>query len=64
MCAIAGTIFIASALSNCFDASSLMTCMIFGGVLVNISKADSVIELSELMTPIILMLFRIVRRIA
>lgn len=58
MCAIAGTIFIASALSNYFDASSLMTCMIFGGVLVNISKeADSVIELSELMTPIILMLF-------
>lgn len=58
MCAITGVVFVAISLSGYLGVSYLMTCMIFGAVLVNISKsATSVIEISEMMTPPILMLF-------
>lgn len=58
MCAIVGVVFLASSISNYFGISSLLTCMVLGAVLVNISKeADSVIDISEMLTPPILMLF-------
>lgn len=58
MCATIGIVFLATALSGYLGASSLLTCMIFGAVLVNISKnSTNVIEISEMMTPPILMLF-------
>lgn len=58
MCAIAGVIFVATSLSGYLGASSLLTCMIFGAALVNITRnATDVIEISEMMTPPILMLF-------
>lgn len=61
MCAIGGIVLVTSGLASLLGISPLLTCMIFGAVFVNVSgEGDSVIRISELMTPPILMLFFVV----
>lgn len=61
LCATVGMVFIAAAASDYFGASSLLTCMIFGAVLANISKdADDVFRIADTVTPPVFMLFFVV----
>ncbi|MGI6776599.1 MAG: cation:proton antiporter [Acetivibrionales bacterium] len=61
MCAIVGIVLATSSLADYFGASSLLTCMMLGAILVNISKdAMSVFKISDMMTPPIFMLFFVV----
>ena len=61
LCAIVGFVFLTSAISTKLGASSLLSCMIFGALLANISKdADEVFGISDTVTPPIFMLFFVV----
>lgn len=61
LCGIVGILFATIAVSNYLEASSLLTCMILGTVIVNISKdAKSVFDISDTVTPPIYMLFFVV----
>ena len=61
LCAIVGFVFLTSAVASKVGASSLLTCMIFGALLANISKdADDVFRISDTVTPPIFMLFFVV----
>ncbi len=58
MCAVVGVVFVTSALSEYLGASTLLTCMVLGAILVNISEETmSVFEISDKLTPPIYMLF-------
>lgn len=53
--------FIAFALAEYTGASALLTCMILGGVFVNVSKdATSVFKIADMITPPIFMIFFVV----
>lgn len=61
LCAIAALVFLTSALASKLGASSLLSCMIFGALLANISKdADAVFQISDTVTPPVFMLFFVV----
>lgn len=61
LCATVGMVFLTSAVADRFGASSLLTCMIFGALLANISKdADDVFRISDIVTPPVFMLFFVV----
>lgn len=61
MCAVVGVVFIAFALAEYTGASALLTCMILGGVFVNVSKdAPSVFKIADMITPPIFMIFFVV----
>ena len=61
LCAVVGFVFLTSAVSTKVGASSLLSCMIFGALLANISKdADEVFGISDTVTPPIFMLFFVV----
>ena len=61
LCAIVGLVFLTSAVSSKVGASSLLSCMIFGALLANISKdADDVFRIGDTVTPPIFMLFFVV----
>lgn len=61
MCAIVGVLFVTSALANYIGASSLLTCMILGAVLVNISNdAMTVFKITDMISPPIFMIFFVV----
>ena len=61
LCATVGMVFLTSALADYFGASSLLSCMIFGAVLANISRdADDVFRITDIVTPPIFMLFFVV----
>ncbi len=61
MCAIVGVVFIAIALAEYAGASALLTCMILGAMLINISKdAMSVFKITDMITPPIFMIFFVI----
>lgn len=61
LCATVGVVFLTSALSDFVGASALLSCMIFGAVLANISRdADDVFRITDIVTPPIFMLFFVV----
>ncbi len=61
MCVIVGFVFITFALSDYTGASALLTCMILGGVFVNVSKdIKSVFKIVDTITPPIFMIFFVV----
>ena len=61
LCAVVGFVFLTSAISTKLGASSLLSCMIFGALLANISKdSDDVFRISDTVTPPIFMLFFVV----
>lgn len=61
LCATAALVFLTSALASKLGASSLLSCMIFGAMLANISKdADDVFSISDTVTPPVFMLFFVV----
>lgn len=61
LCATVGMVFLTSAAADHFGASSLLTCMIFGALLANISKdADDVFRIADIVTPPVFMLFFVV----
>jgi len=61
LCAIVGVVFLTSATATYIGASSLLSCMIFGAVLANISKdADDVFRITDIVTPPVFMLFFVV----
>lgn len=58
LCATVGMVFLTSAVADYFGASTLLTCMVFGAILANISKdADDVFRISDIVTPPVFMLF-------
>ena len=58
---IIGFVFMTSALASFFGASALLSCMIAGTVLCNISEeSDQVAELSDLITPPLFLMFFVV----
>lgn len=61
LCAVTALVFITSALASKLGASSLLSCMIFGALLANLSKdADDVFRIGDMVTPPIFMLFFVV----
>lgn len=61
LCATVGFVFLTSAISTKVGASSLLSCMVFGALLANVSKdADDVFRISDTVTPPIFMLFFVV----
>lgn len=61
LCAVCGVVFLCSAAADFFGASSLLSCMIFGALLANISKdADDVFRIADTVTPPVFMLFFVV----
>ena len=61
LCAAVGLVFLTSSVSSFVGASSLLSCMIFGALLANVSKdADDVFRISDTVTPPIFMLFFVV----
>ena len=61
LCATVGLVFLTSAISSKIGASSLLSCMIFGAALANISRdADDVFRISDAVTPPVFMLFFVV----
>ncbi len=61
LCATTALVFITSALASRLGASSLLSCMIFGAILANLSKdANDVFRISDMVTPPIFMLFFVV----
>lgn len=61
LCATVALVFVTSALASRLGASSLLSCMIFGALLANLSKdADDVFRISDKVTPPIFMLFFVV----
>lgn len=61
LCAVVGMVFLTSAVAGRFGASSLLSCMVFGALLCNISKdADQVFHIADTVTPPIFMLFFVV----
>lgn len=61
MCATVALVFITSALASKLGASSLLSCMIFGALLANISKdADDVFRIGDTVTPPVFMLFFVI----
>lgn len=58
MSVIIGIVFITSSLADYFGASSLLTCMMLGATLVNITEeAESIFKISDTLTPPIFLLF-------
>ena len=58
MSIIIGFVFMAIALSDILGASSLLTCMVLGAVLVNVSNAsEHIFKIADSMTPPLFMLF-------
>lgn len=61
LCATTALVFITSALASKLGASSLLSCMIFGALLANLSKdADDVFRIGDMVTPPIFMLFFVI----
>ncbi len=61
MCASVGFVFVTSALADFTGASALLTCMMLGAVLANITKdSEDVFKITDTITPPIFMMFFVV----